>query len=404
MGNYKNMHIVLVDFISEGHHETYLRQFIKCLLEMGNKLTVFYPQNKKLTAWLESELPEYSSLICINEITEYPIQHYSRFSVLQKWKIVKKIIRTNHLKPNLVFFAWVDDFRFRKDHPLLDRFYLKWVEWFFPYMWSGLYFHPVHLRNEANPVNKYSGYDIDDIFKLKNCTSVCLLDKEIRKKLENKIHKPVIHFPDFTDDRINELSEVANGLKIKANGRKIVLLIGALMKRKGIFTFLEAAKQSIDEPWLFVIAGKIFRNYFSDDELRLIDDHILHPRRNVIIYPYHLEESEFNAIVNICHILYAAYLDFPHTSNMLNKASIYHKPLVVSKGFYMDEVVSKFKIGEVINETNPIEARIAIKKILETENYINREMREGFELYRIENSVEKLRSAFQEVLRIAAIR
>jgi glycosyltransferase involved in cell wall biosynthesis len=399
----KRKSIVFIDFISAGHHDTYLKGFIRSIADREIDITIFYPDKKGMSEWIEADLEKSVANIAVEQIPEMEIDDKNRFAVLRRWMLTERLIQKKKLEPDLVFFAWVDDFRFRKDHFMLDRLFLEWIDWMFPYKWSGLYFHPVHLRLPEELVTSFRGYDIDDVFKLKNCISVCLLDKKIQDRLSSKIHKPVIAFPDFTDDAIDHSSPLAAKLIKFAGGRKVILLIGALMKRKGLLTFLEAAKRSVEKPWLFVLAGKIFTESFSQEELHLIENYITDPQPNVIFLREHILEKDFNALVNSCDILYAAYFDFPHTSNMLNKASIFHKPLIVSKGFYMDEVVTELKIGEVIDPANPDEAKTAICRILETENYVNEEKLKGFENYRRENSAGKLTGSFAEVFLAAGI-
>lgn len=328
----------------------------------------------------------------------------NRFKVLNRWRLLKRVILQNKLKPDLVFFPWVDDFRFRKDHPLLDRFFVKWVGWFFPFKWTGLYLHPVHLRVPGSIHNRFRGYDIDDVLKVRNCTSVCILDEGVREKLAEKIHKPVIRLPDFADASIGHASPLTEKLLKAAKGRKIILLIGALHNRKGLATLLKTAELSREKNWLFAFAGELFRNDFIPEELKLIDKQIEHPGENIFLYPNRIkDEGEFNSIINACHVLYAAYFDFPHTSNMLNKASIFKKPLVVARGFYMAETVKQLKIGEVIDETDPGDAKKAIEKILETPGYTDSEMMKGFETYLERNSISKLEAALREVLKAAGL-
>ena len=365
---------------------------------------VLFPQVQLIQEAFKDSVLAFKKHLTIFPVSEDVSIPDNRFKVLNRWRLVKRVIHQNKLKPDLVFFPWVDDFRFRKDHPLLDRYFVKWVGWFFPYKWTGLYLHPVHLRVPDSIHNRFHGYDIDDVFKIKNCTSVSVLDEGVREKLEEKIHKPVIRFPDFAEASLDYSSPFTDRLLKAANGRKIILLIGALHNRKGLATLLKTADQSREKNWLFAFAGELFRNDFTAEELELIDKQVENPAENIFLYPNRIkDEGEFNSIINASHVIYAAYLDFPHTSNMLNKASIFKKPLVVARGFYMDETVKQLKIGEVIDESNPDDAKKAIEKILETPGYVNHEMLDGFEIYRERNSISKLGPALGEVLKAAGL-
>jgi glycosyltransferase involved in cell wall biosynthesis len=399
-----NKHITFIDFIAIGHHETYLKQFVQCVVGMGYRVTIFYPDKNSISAWVQSELTSHSASVAVYEIPEVPMHGNNRFLVLRRWMLARKFLRNRKVKPDLVFFPWIDDFRFRKDHKLVDKFNLKWVEWFFPFKWSGLYLHPTHLRMADSIHNRFPGYDIDDVFKLKNCSSICILDEGVKEKLEEKIQKPVIRFPDFADDFVDDTSPITIELVKAANGRKIVLLIGALHHRKGLSILLKTAKVSTEKNWLFVFTGELFRNDYDAEELQEIERQIKLPDQNIFFYPRRIkDEGEFNSIIKVCDVLYAAYYNYPHTSNMLNKAAIFKKPLVVARGFYMDEIITQLKMGEVIDESNPVNAKKAIEKILETPGYINNEMLKGFETYRAKNSISKLEDAIHEVLRVAGL-
>lgn len=367
-------------------------------------MSVLFPQTQLIHEAFEDSLSTFKNRLTIFPVPEDGSIPDNRFKVLNRWRLMKRVIHHNKLKPDLIFFPWIDDFRFRKDHPLLDWFFLKWGRWFFPHKWSGLYLHPVHLRVLDSIHNRFHGYDIDDVFKGKNCTSVCILDEGVGEKLEEKIHKPVIRLPDFADDSVDHASALTDKLLKAARGRKIILLIGALHNRKGLGTLLKTAELSVQKNWMFAFVGELFRNDFTAEELKLIDQHIEHPGENIFFYPNRIKnEGEFNSVINASRVIYAAYTDFPHTSNMLNKASIFKKPLVVARGFYMEETVKQLKIGEVIDESNPDDAKMALEKILETPDYIGHEMIKGFEIYRERNSISLLEPALGEVLKAAGL-
>jgi hypothetical protein len=51
------------------------------------------------------------------------------------------------------------------------------------------------------------------------------------------------------------------------------------------------------------------------------------------------DEAQFNSLVYICDILFAAYNNFPNSSNILTKAAIFQRPVVVSNNFCMEKRV-----------------------------------------------------------------
>ena len=59
-------------------------------------------------------------------------------------------------------------------------------------------------------------------------------------------------------------------------------------------------------------------------------------------------ECELNDVISQCDLLFAAYEDFPNSSNILSKAARFRKPVIVRDGYLMAERVREFRMGEVI--------------------------------------------------------
>jgi hypothetical protein len=91
--------------------------------------------------------------------------------------------------------------------------------------------------------------------KSKNCRAVLTLDEGIASSLSRKIGKPVLATPDVADPTTPDSNfELFQEVKNRAGGRPVCGLIGVLQKRKGILSFIEAAKSKPPD-WFFVVAG-----------------------------------------------------------------------------------------------------------------------------------------------------
>jgi hypothetical protein len=66
-------------------------------------------------------------------------------------------------------------------------------------------------------------------------------------------------------------------------------------------------------------------------------------------------------------LIYAVYEGFMHSSNLVTKAAMYNKKLVVCSGGYMEEVVKKYQLGEVVMPQDASVSLAAIHKQLLSE-------------------------------------
>lgn len=394
--------IFLIEDSWGGHRPTYLKIFTKTLLELGHQVIVLCPKPIELSEWItqnHSDLDKFHAF-------EFHKPDPRSFRVLQlrliinaiaRWRNVKMAIESVALKleksPDLVFFPWLDSYL----APYLTHYPIDLV---FPYQWSGLYFHPRHLRLKQKFWSICRGPLREDaLLKSSRCKAIAVLDEGIAQKLQSKIgDKPVITFPDFTDTSTPDLNyPIARQIKAKAQGRKIIGLLGLQSKRKGVLTLLEVARQTVEEDYFFVFAGSLAEHTFTAQELTNIQNLVDSNLSNCFFYFDTIPDgAPFNALVDLCDILFAAYEKFPHSSNILTKTAILEKPVIVSKKFCMAERVEKFKLGLSIDEEDVVQCTQGIQ-------YLSRQLEEqklqpNFEDYRHLHSTEKLKTAFLEIL------
>ena len=207
-------------------------------------------------------------------------------------------------------------------------------------------------------------------------------------------------FPDFTDTSPPDLGfPIAQQIKAKAQGRKIIGLLGSQSKRKGLLTLLEVAQQTRKENYFFVFAGSLAEHTFTTQELTMIQNLVDLNLSNCFFYFERIpDESPFNALVNICDILFAAYEKFPHSSNILTKAAFSEKLVIVSKKFCMAERVEKFKLGISINEGDVLQCIEAIRHLCHQLEVKDRPLEPNFEDYRNLHSTEQLKTTFLQIL------
>ena len=393
--------IALVDPLWGGHHPTYLKFFAKTLLELGHEVIVLCPAPEEVNQWIIGCCPELASNFHSFELHEPSPSQFSgrqlqaRAMAVAHWQRVAQSIQEISSKlgkaPDITFFAWLDT-----SLGLIPAI----TDTIFPYPWSGLYFQPLYLR--IPPKLRWMRHGILNplsVLKSSHCPVVAVLDEGIADKLQQKLNKPVVVLTDITDESPPDMNfEIIKEIYAKAAGRKIVGLLGSLDKRKGTLTLLEVSRQASDR-WFFVFAGRLAEPAFTAAELARIEEIVKANPDNCFFYWNSIPDgSGFNAVVQVCDVLYAAYENFPYSSNILTKGAIFQKPVIASKNYCMGERVEKFNLGYGIEGGSVSQCVSILERLHEELSTGNLSIQPNFEGYRHLHSIEQLISAFQKIL------
>lgn len=390
--------ITLIEEAWTGHRPIFLKLFNKVLLDLGYQVLTFCPQPEELEDWIKEN--------CQTKDGQYHIFEFHRPIAIQGpgkkddpilhainlWKAARKAVdfAIQELgKPSdLVFFGVLDGY-------LATGLTHYEIDELFPYPWTGLYFNPRHLRMQAAswslvPDSKQPHAGLYS----SNCSALAVLDEGITMQLQNKLRgKSVTVFPDCVDIIEPNLDFPLRALiKEKAQGRKVVGLLGSQSKRKSIFTLVEVAQKMASEDFFFVFAGPLYPKTFTKEEHTKLLEIISLNLDNCLFYLDVIQERDINGLVHLCDILFAAYEKFPHSSNTLNRAAAYKKPIIVSKKYCMAERVSKYKLGVSVHEANADEIVKAIR------HFSEHQLEDpNFQGYLDEHTLPKLSDAFQRV-------
>lgn len=293
---------------------------------------------------------------------------------------------------DLIFYACVYDWDFQ---------WFRLVEPFLKYPWAGLYLHALSFRmpGRANPrtgrvpcPEKYFGGAA--------CKGVAVLDEGIAAQVAAVTGKPVAVFPDLPMEGMvaNNGGSLGERLRCAAGDRPIVGLFGYLQPSKGLLPFLQAARQPEAAGVTFALAGEFHGAQFSSEEKQTICE-VLSNGRNTWNHLLRIpDEAQLNSVLAACDVLYAAYLDFPHSSGFLAKAALLGKPVIVSEGYLMAERVRKFRMGEVVPQGD-VEAIVgAILSIVKHPQAWVAEKQPRWQDYLREHSFARLKESFQVLL------
>ncbi len=363
--------VAVVDGTMSGHHTTYLRLVTKMLLELGARVLILCPEPLKIETWLAAQTVDGA---CMERFGSAPFRLPPRprprnrldglAAYLRRWHAVAHAIRRHDPSPartnRLVLFLWLDDF-------LSSARYISLISpWLLPLVfrhpWAGLFFRPHQLR----PAPGGAGRHPYSALRLASCRRVFIHDEARLAALgEDRAAAKARRFPEFTDESPpRDGYPLIDEIRTRACGRAVISALGALAKRKGILTLLEAALSNSSQPWFFLFAGELMEQHFEADELARLRELSANPPENCCFsFKYIPDEPSFNALVSASDVLYAAYRNFHHSGNILTKAALFEKPVIVSRGYLMEERVRRFKLGTCIAQDNVAECAAALRML-----------------------------------------
>ena len=397
--------VALVSPDSSGHHQTYLRRYALTLLQLGHAVAAFTPAADDLVAWIGRACPDRADRLraaALHYVQRWRAPGpFAIFFGKAAWvRFIAKTVAATGIRPDLVFHTWLDNC-------LTPGLTAGLTDLLFPYPWSGLYFHPWYLRQKLpyawlrrGPLSNH------DALRSPRCPAVALLDEGVAGRLQSLLgKKPVLVFPDIADDSPPDPAfEPAHEIIERGGTRKVVGLLGVLSRRKGMLTLIEMAQRAAKESWFFVFAGALDQNSFSAAERQAIAEFVRSKPANCFFYLQRIpDEPQFNALVNACDVLFAVYRDFLTSSNLLTKAAIFRKPIMVSDRHCMGERVVAFGLGATAAEQSVEQCLDALYCLGDRLDQTGGLATARFEDYRRLHSVERLHAAFGELLAAAGL-
>ncbi len=397
--------VALVDGFDDGHHPMYQRLHIGAFLDLGCRVLALVPNPGRLESELKAKHGELSDRVQFSAFehskpTSPSWKLRNLYEPLAMWRCAAVALaaasKETGSKPDLVFFSWLDDYIVAAS--AMVRCLLPLV---FKHRWSGLFFHPWHLRIPGGDTRDDS-VAAENVLRAHTCIAVTVLDSGIADTLSQSVGKPVIPLPDVSIAAVDETSELAREIKAFAGSRRIVGLLGHLSKRKGIMTCLRAAQSENGSGWCFVLAGgfdPVQLDSFSSEERALVKRAQAGELDNVLFRGERIETDEaFNAAVSACDVLYAAYEMFAHSSNIVTKAAQFEKPILVSAGYFMEECVREHRLGLVVDPKDTDATVEALACMLDADALHEKIGEPGYAAYRERHSERALNEAFAAIL------
>lgn len=399
--------VALIDWNWMGHHPMYFTHFAVALAKAGAEVVPFCPEPEDFTERVELLVTDRGVRSRIANPNHVAGPVASRFRPA-RWRhqvdavrFFAALGRQLHARErtlgrpiDLVFFACIYDRQF--EHFRLAQ---RW----FRYPWAGLYLHARSFRLPGSPIPYSGGLPCPEkIFTSPTLHSVAVLDEAAVAPLKRLTGgRPVYPFPDLTHaDLPSDREEVGLCAKIKhfAAGRPIVSLTGHLQWTKGLDVFTDAASDPRMRDVFFFLGGEVNWHEVPDSEKRTLQIR-WEMTPNLYAHLQHLpEEKTMNAVIAGSDVVVACYRSFPNSSNILTKAAVFERPIVVSDGYLMAERVRRYNLGEIIPEGNADSLVRALQRMLQPNYYPSLRESARWQEYREAHSAKRLAEAFSAML------
>lgn len=366
--------IVIVDTLWTGHHPTYLNFVAMALIQSNHQVVVLCAKPNEVYESIYLNTPEKIKNLIVDTLVDAKLPPIkirgmnSFLPIFSRWYKasvgIKKASKKFNFNPDFVLFNYFDSYLYPSESLLKCRFFYALVKAIFPYKWLGILFHTEFEDVFFSP-HKYK------ILCSKKCQAFAVLSERNATKLRF-IDKNIVVLPDIADKSLpNDTYPVVQQIRDKARGRSIIGLLGSLARRKGMLAFIEIAKKSVNQPYLFLLAGSLDKSAFSQDEIsEIMEFYESNPDNCFFWFERMPKESDFNALVNQCDLLYAVYDTFSSSSNILTKATLFNKPILVAQGYLMERQVKEFNLGLSASQWDIDEQIECIRILLNKEDFL----------------------------------
>ena len=324
-------------------------------------------------------------------------QAINHFGILGKQ--MRRWSQSNSRAIDQVFFCCIYD---------IDFEFFRYADPCFRFPWAGLYFNSRFFRLPGTRIPYQDRISCPEkFFGLPSCTGVAVVDPQAVQAMQERIgaNKRVVLFPDFTDISLDcptasTPSSLASKIKSFANGKPIISLVGHLQRTKGLLSFTRAACDSSMQDITFFLGGEINWQEISEaDKQWLLQKWEENP--NIFTHFQRLSsEVVLNQVIVESDIIYAAYSDFPNSSNILTKAALLKRPVVVSEGHLMAELVRDYQLGEVVQDDDLANICQTLRTMLQPAYVEELSKRARWQDYADLQSAGRLPEAFQQLLTV----
>lgn len=362
--------ILCIDFCSfKGHHETYFMKVLSTLVENGFYVFAYTGDNSKLIENISNQNLQNCQVLELRlSIGDKLLRHCFLFldQMMQilslkshlRFGSLCNLIATNRLKAQIgeevpVFFAHIDSIL-----PNVPSFMAKKI---MPACWSGIYIQPSYRTSiHLGHLKSREQFLAEKNFALPSCQSIFVLDSTYQTFFK-KVHPTLncIFLPELcldikssNPDDSDNLAPIIQNIKARACGRKIISILGALTRKKNLLLFLEAIDRLDTDEYFPLVIGELRKNQYSEEEIKTIYQLVeKHQKNGFFMLDYHIpNEKDFDHLIRLSDIIYLQYKNHPFSSNILIRALMHRKAVIVSPGYLLEKLVNQYSWQAVAEE------------------------------------------------------
>jgi glycosyltransferase involved in cell wall biosynthesis len=262
--------------------------------------------------------------------------------------------------------------------------------------YSGLYLHP----RQFHPSAARAPEEVKPLYKLlmhSRFQALATMNEDVGDKISEQLEKPVIVFPEITDEEHRPDHPLKHRLRKFAGSNPLVVLAGYMGRWKGAPLLARVSLMPDAADLCFAFVGILPMGAFSADNKKILEQCMNHSP-NSLFHLGRVPDGEcYNALVDAANVLFCAFEDFQFSSNTQTKAAIFERPVIVSEGHLMAERVRDYRLGEIIPQSDPIAALAAIRRITNDYSRWLRENQPRWTEYREAHSYQALKIAFKKL-------
>ena len=184
-----------------------------------------------------------------------------------------------------------------------------------------------------------------------NLQGVFLYDENVlplaRRQFDQRV--AVDSFPDLVNLECDETFTIHRLEDLIAQEKRVVACVGGIAPRKGVMDLLRATG-FLPPNWCVVVAGEILWDLFSDQDRIDLAEYINNPPNNVVFHIGVLRDSELNSILKKSDLIYLAYQNFLHSSNIQVKAAGLAKPIIAPPRELIAERTRQYGLGFIMRQ------------------------------------------------------
>ncbi len=388
--------VLLHEPSSWGHHPLYACLISEGFLRLGYLTCVVCASPKEVKAWLKkTSKPEQLRNVLIIKAVAKPVDLFGFLKPFLIPLFNRKVVKWLLLK----FYLIIAELHFRKK---VDLIFIGKIEDFIPHRLPVFIFDFLIRRNWTGllifPKTKGTGlaFDFKSLRAIERCSFFkCLfcLNENIIPRLKRFLSKPIFHFPDFSYRFPRKRLFLDAKIREIAGSRKIVGVFGVLDFRKGIMELLDFASSPYGKRFYFFICGTSY-----DAQSRIQVDAFEKKMKglqlnNIFYINKKINFQQFDAYIRIADVIWLCYKNFPHSSNVLTRASLCKKPVVCVPGGVIESRINRFCLGTVASGFSPVDLHRAFSQAVLCKKKI------GFSNYSDYHSLKTFLDNFSEVCR-----